>query len=96
MSVKALTPRSKAITVTLTSVYDGGGKPSTMVKACAQDLDYRWDRLVQRAADADDPERGLDFYVAMLLWNWFSGGDTADFAAKQVCAAVANLNAATA
>lgn len=77
-----LTERARVILTEARQVYGKGG----MVDAMAATLDGKWDGWVAREGNAG--YHGLEYAVQMECWNWFSGGGTADIAAKRIVAAV--------
>ena len=85
--------RKNLIEDALASVYSSDGKPRGQVEWLAIDLDSKWDNFKERSEDekrqfGDSPEETFQYLVHMLIWNWYSGGGTAEIAAKKVIAAV--------
>jgi hypothetical protein len=74
--------REKKILDALRHVYGKG----RMVDALAATVDGKFDGWLRGEGQA--AHHGLEYAVQMECWNWFSGGGTAEIAARRVVAAV--------
>lgn len=67
----------KQVTKTLAGIYGS----SVMCRGLAKHID---ENIVEWADKADDDFMSTEAYLRNQIWNWFSGGDTAAYAAKEV------------
>jgi hypothetical protein len=75
--------RSGVILRVLRTVYGKGA----MVEACAKHIDSKWDEWRQGYGRTRNGE-SMEDAIRMEVWNWFSGGGTAEIAARRVVEAV--------
>jgi hypothetical protein len=78
------TARCRAVLAELRAIYGKGA----MVEACAMYIDSKWDEWLEGNGRTRHGE-SMEDAVRMEVWNWFSGGGTAEIAAGRVVAAVA-------
>jgi hypothetical protein len=79
-----MSERLEAIRGQLRHVYGKG----QMVEALAETIDSKWSGWLAGDGNARHDD-GIEYAVQMECWNWFSGGGTAEIAAKRIIAAVA-------